>query len=65
MINLTGKLARWAGKLRHYSFDLVHLKGSSNVASDALSRIPPDDKDEVVNVENVYLLEVQPRESDA
>lgn len=40
--NPTGKLARWAVRLRQYSFDLVHRKGSSNVVADALSRIPPE-----------------------
>lgn len=38
--NPTGKLARWAMKLRQYSFDLKHRKGSLNVVPDALSRTP-------------------------
>lgn len=38
--NPTGKLARWAVRLRQHTFDLVHRKGSSNVVPDALSRIP-------------------------
>lgn len=43
MKNPTGKLARWAVRLRQYSFDLIHRKGSSNIVPDALSRIPHDD----------------------
>lgn len=39
--NPTGKLARWAVRLRQHTFDLIHRKGSSNVVPDALSRIPP------------------------
>lgn len=38
--NPTGKLARWAVKLRQHNFELIHRKGSSNVVPDALSRIP-------------------------
>lgn len=38
--NPTGRLARWAMKLRQYTFDLVHRKGSLNVVPDALSRTP-------------------------
>jgi hypothetical protein len=38
--NPTGRLARWAMKLRQHSFNLVHRKGRFNVVPDALSRIP-------------------------
>lgn len=38
--NPTGRLARWAMKLRQYTFDLVHRKGRLNVVPDALSRAP-------------------------
>lgn len=43
MKNPTGKLARWAVKLREHSFDLVHRKGKFNVVPDALSRSIPKD----------------------
>lgn len=39
--NPSGRLARWALKLRQHSFDLVHQKGSNNIVPDALSRSPP------------------------
>lgn len=38
--NPTGRLARWAIRLRQHTFTLVHRKGSSNIVADALSRIP-------------------------
>lgn len=38
--NPTGKLARWAVRLRQHNFDLIHRKGASNIVPDALSRIP-------------------------
>ena len=41
--NPTGRLARWAVRLRQFTFDLVHRKGSHNVVPDFLSRIPGDD----------------------
>lgn len=34
----TGRLARWALKLQHYSFDIVHRAGKLNIVADALSR---------------------------
>lgn len=37
--NPSGKLARWAIRLRQHTFDLVHRKGVQNVIPDALSRI--------------------------
>lgn len=40
--NPSGRLARWAVRLRQFTFDLIHRKGSSNVVPDALSRIPHD-----------------------
>lgn len=40
MQNPTGKLARWACKLRAHNFDLVHRKGSNNIVPDFLSRTP-------------------------
>lgn len=41
--NPTGRLARWAVRLRQFSFNLVHRKGSNNVVPDFLSRAPPID----------------------
>lgn len=37
--NPTGKLARWAIRLRQHNFDLVHRKGVDNIVPDALSRM--------------------------
>lgn len=41
--NPSGKLVRWAVKLRQHSFDLIHRKGTLNVVADALSRITYED----------------------
>lgn len=38
--DLSGRLARWIITLQEYSIDIQHLKGSSNVVADALSRAP-------------------------
>lgn len=43
--NPSGKLVRWAVKLRQHNFDLFHRKGDLNVVADAISRIPYDDKE--------------------
>ncbi|POM70866.1 Polyprotein [Phytophthora palmivora] len=37
--NVSGKLARWIDFFGQYSFVLHHVKGSSNVVADALSRV--------------------------
>lgn len=37
--NPTGRLARWAMRLRQHTFSIIHRKGSSNVVADALSRL--------------------------
>lgn len=43
--NPSGKLVRWAVKLRQHSFDLIHRKGSLNVVPDALSRIQHEENE--------------------
>lgn len=37
--NPTGRLARWALQLLEYNYEIVYGKGSSNLVTDALSRI--------------------------
>jgi len=56
MKNPTGKLARWAVKLREHNFELLHRKGTFNVVPDALSRIPYDN--EVPDVSEVALFKL-------
>lgn len=41
--NPTGKLARWAIRLRQHNFELIHRKGSSHHVPDALSRMYSND----------------------
>lgn len=41
----TGRLARWALKLQHYTFEIKHRPGKLNVVADALSRINIDSID--------------------
>ena len=36
----TGRLNRWAAQLMEYDFTVKHIKGVSNKAADALSRLP-------------------------
>jgi hypothetical protein len=36
----SSKLFRWALKLQEYEFDIIHKKGKTNAAADALSRNP-------------------------
>ena len=43
--NPSGKLVRWAVKLRQHSFDLIHRKGFLNVIPDALSRIQHEENE--------------------
>lgn len=57
MKNPTGKLARWAVKLRQHSFDLIHRQGSKHVVPDALSRIPP-------TTPEISLIDIAPSEDD-
>lgn len=57
--NPTGKLARWAMRLRQHNFDLVHRKGVDNVIPDALSRIHTEtdsDKIAIVDVPTISVL---------
>lgn len=53
--NPSGRLARWAVRLRQHSFDLIHRKGSCNVVPDALSRIPHPE---------IAILDIEPSGSD-
>lgn len=53
--NPSGRLTRWALKLRQHSFDLVHQKGSNKIVPDALSRIPSDDVEQVQVVASFHL----------
>lgn len=53
--NPSGRLARWAVRLRQFSFTLVHRKGRDNVVPDALSRIPHPE---------VALIDIIPSETD-
>lgn len=43
----SGRLARWAVKLRQHSFELIHRKGASHKVPDALSRIDSPTSKEV------------------
>lgn len=47
MKNASGRLARWCVELSQYDFDLVHRKGKFMVVSDALSRAPYNEMEEV------------------
>ena len=59
--NPSGKLVRWAVKLRQHSFDLIHRKGSLNVVADALSRNPcGKPKDEVAVLYDLDIDRIDP-----
>lgn len=41
--NLSGRQARWLGKISSFSFKVVYIEGSENVVADALSRLYSND----------------------
>ncbi|VEN61770.1 unnamed protein product, partial [Callosobruchus maculatus] len=62
--NPTGRLARWAVRLRQYTFDLVHRKGSHNIVPDSLSRAAQPHSSESDSDIEVVSLEVNPDQID-
>lgn len=50
--NPSGRLARWAVQLQQYDFDIVHKKGTTMQAPDALSRNPIPADIRLVDVKN-------------
>lgn len=53
-----GRLARWICQLQEYDFQVVHIKGSSNVIADCLSRysIPESLLTECMSIDYLHLI---------
>ena len=41
------RITRWSLILQEYDFDVIHVKGKSNVVADALSRCPMNTVEEI------------------